>query len=118
MAGGSLLLGGLADRIGRRLAIFGCLVAMAFGMFGAASAYDITALSLWRVVIGLGIGGMLAATNAAMAEANARRRNLAVVLMAGGYPIGTIIGGPVTAGTRCSCSAASRRLVSSRWCCC
>ncbi|CAN5610695.1 MFS transporter [soil metagenome] len=98
MAAGSLLLGGVADRIGRRLTILGCLVGMAFGMFGAASAHDVTTLSLWRVVTGLGIGGMLAATNAAVAEvASAGRRNLAVVLMAGGYPVGTIIGGLVSA---------------------
>ena len=98
MAAGSLLLGGVADRIGRRRTILGCLVAMAFGMFGAASAHDVTALSLWRVMTGLGIGGMLAATNAAVAEAaNAARRNLAVVLMAGGYPVGTIVGGLISA---------------------
>jgi benzoate transport len=98
MAAGSLLLGGVADRIGRRLTILACLVGMAFGMFGAATAHDVTTLSLWRVMTGLGIGGMLAATNAAVAEAaNAGRRNLAVVLMAGGYPIGTIIGGLVSA---------------------
>jgi len=94
MAVGSLLLGGIADRFGRRVTILGCLCAMALGMFGAASAHDVWSLSGWRVLTGLGIGGMLAATNAAVAEAaNGRRRSLAVVLMAGGYPVGTIIGG-------------------------
>jgi len=99
MAAGSLLLGGLADRVGRRATILGCLVAMAIGMFGASTADDVVTLSLWRVATGLGIGGMLAATNAAVAEvANAARRNLAVVLMAGGYPVGSIIGGTVASG--------------------
>ncbi|TPG53877.1 MFS transporter [Sphingomonas glacialis] len=94
MALGSLLLGGVADRFGRRATILGCLCAMAAGMFGAATAHDVVSLSAWRVLTGLGIGGMLAATNAAVAEAaNAKRRSLAVVLMAGGYPVGTIIGG-------------------------
>ena len=98
MALGSLVLGGVADRVGRRATILGCLVVMATGMFGAASAGDVTALSAWRVLTGLGIGGMLAATNAAVAEAaNGRRRALAVVLMAGGYPVGSIIGGSVAA---------------------
>lgn len=98
MAAGSLLLGGVADRVGRRLTILGCLVGMALGMFGAASAHDVVQLSIWRVATGLGIGGMLAATNAAVAEAaNAARRNLAVVLMAGGYPVGTIVGGLASA---------------------
>lgn len=98
MAAGSLLLGGIADRVGRRATILSCLVMMTIGMLGAASADSIAALSAWRVLTGLGIGGMLAATNAAVAEAaNDRRRALAVVLMAAGYPLGTIIGGLVSA---------------------
>jgi benzoate transport len=98
MAIGSLLLGGVADRIGRRTTILGCLGVMAAGMLGAASAGGIMVLSLWRVLTGLGIGGMLAATNAAVAEAaNARHRSLAVVMMAAGYPIGTIVGGSASA---------------------
>jgi len=71
MAVGSMLLGGVADRIGRRRTILGCLVAMATGMFMVTTAHDIVTLSVWRVVTGLGIGGMLAATNAAVAEAAA-----------------------------------------------
>lgn len=98
MALGSLVLGGVADRIGRRLTILGCLLVMAGGMFGASSAASITSLSVWRVLTGLGIGGMLASTNAAVAEAaNAKRRALCVVLMAGGYPVGSVIGGSISA---------------------
>lgn len=71
---------------------------MAIGMFGAASASGVMILSAWRVVTGIGIGGMLAATNAAVAEtANAARRSLAVSLMAGGYPVGAIVGGAISA---------------------
>ena len=62
MAAGSVMLGGLADRVGRRATILGCLVAMAAGMFGASTAHNVEALSAWRVLTGLGIGGMLAAT--------------------------------------------------------
>lgn len=98
MAIGSLLLGGIADRIGRRATILGCLGVMGCGMLGAASAHDITTLCAWRVLTGLGIGGMLAAINAAVAEAaNSRRRALCVVLMAGGYPVGSVIGGSISA---------------------
>ena len=98
MALGSLTLGGVADRIGRRTTILACLVVMAGGMMGAATAHNVEILSAWRLLTGLGIGGMLAATNAAVAEAaNARRRSLCVVLMAAGYPIGTIIGGSIAA---------------------
>ncbi|MEP6785309.1 MAG: MFS transporter [Sphingomonadales bacterium] len=98
MAIGSLILGGVADRIGRRATILSCLVVMACGMFGASTAHDVTTLSAWRVLTGLGIGGMLAATNAAVAEAaNVKRRALCVVLMAGGYPVGSVIGGSISA---------------------
>jgi len=98
MAIGSIVLGGVADRMGRRWTILCCLVVMAAGMFLASTAHDVTSLSIWRVLTGLGIGGMLAATNAAVAEvSNAARRNLCVVLMAGGYPVGAIIGGSIAA---------------------
>lgn len=97
MAVGSLFLGGIADRIGRRATILSCLVLMTIGMMGAATAANVEILSGWRVLTGLGIGGMLAATNAAVAEAaNAQRRSLAVVLMAAGYPVGTIVGGSIS----------------------
>ncbi|MEG3179629.1 MFS transporter [Sphingomonas sp. LT1P40] len=97
MAIGSLFLGGVADRIGRRATILSCLASMTVGMLGAATANGIEVLSAWRVLTGLGIGGMLAATNAAVAEAaNAKHRSLAVVLMAAGYPVGTIIGGSIS----------------------
>lgn len=53
-----------------------------------------TILSAYRLFTGLGIGGMLAATNAIVAEcSNARRRNLTVAIVAGGYPMGAIMGG-------------------------
>ncbi|WP_249276477.1 MFS transporter [Sphingomonas baiyangensis] len=96
MAIGSVLLGGVTDRIGRRNMILGCLVVMAFGMFMVTTASNLTMLSIWRVLTGLGIGGMLAAINAAAAEfSNRRSRNIALALMVIGYPLGAVIGGSV-----------------------
>ena len=98
MAVGSLFLGNIADRIGRRAMILSCLCVMAIGMVLASTADGIGTLSAWRVLTGIGIGGMLAATNAAVAEAsNKARRDVAVVLMASGYPVGAIIGGSIAA---------------------
>ena len=68
MAFGSIFLGGVADKIGRRKTILGCLTMMAIGMFMAARANGIYDLSAWRVLTGLGIGGMLASINAVAAE--------------------------------------------------
>lgn len=98
MCVGSLLLGPAADRIGRRATILLCLGVMAIGMAGASLSRDVVTLSGWRLFTGLGIGGMLAATNAAVAEvSNAARRSLCVVLMASGYPLGSIVGGSISA---------------------
>src|SRR3569623_1845558 len=98
MAVGSLLLGRIADRAGRRTTILACLGVMAVGRLCASSSHDVVTLSGWRLFTGLGIGGMLAATNAAVAEvSNAARRPLCVVLMAAGYPVGTIVGGSISA---------------------
>jgi benzoate transport len=98
MAIGSLFLGGLADRIGRRPTILGCLVLMAIGMYMASTATGVVNLSLWRVFTGLGIGGVLAAINAVAAEfSNAKNRNLNISLMAMGYPLGAVFGGLVAA---------------------
>jgi benzoate transport len=94
MALGSILLGGVADRIGRRATILGCLVVMTAGMFLATTATGIGSLSVYRVITGLGIGGTLAAINAVAAEfSNARARNLSVSIMSIGYPIGAVVGG-------------------------
>jgi len=94
MALGSLLLGGVADKLGRRPTILGCLVAMAIGMSGAGHAHGVSALVLWRLLTGLGIGGTLASINAAAAELSNRRwRNFALALMVIGYPLGGSLGG-------------------------
>ena len=98
MAVGSAVLGGVADRLGRRPTMLGCLLVMATGMFLAPSATGLVSLSAWRVLTGLGIGGMLAAINAVAAEfSNTRRRDLSVSIMAIGYPIGAVVGGVIAA---------------------
>jgi benzoate transport len=94
MALGSIFLGGVADKIGRRRTMLGCLVAMALGMFMATRATSVVNLSIWRVLTGLGIGGMLASVNAVVSEfSNARRKSLNVSIMSIGYPVGAVVGG-------------------------
>jgi MFS family permease len=95
---GSVILGNLADQIGRRSTALISLVVMAVGMFAAALSNGVVELSVVRFITGLGIGGMLAVTNAIVAEfSNSKRRNLAIVFMAGGYPVGALLGGFVAA---------------------
>jgi benzoate transport len=118
MAIGSILLGGVADKIGRRPTMLGCLAIMTLGMFMVTTSNGVLGsilapviavfgqtvdvrladLSGWRVVTGLGIGGMLAAINAVASEfSNAKSRHLNVSLMSIGYPIGAVVGGLVAA---------------------
>src|SRR5262245_3597210 len=97
MALGSMFLGGVADKIGRRRTVLGCITVMAVGMFMATTVRGLVDLSIWRVITGLGIGGMLAAINAVSAEfSNTRRRDLCVSLMSIGYPVGAVVGGLLT----------------------
>ncbi len=97
MALGSVLIGGLADRFGRRPLILACLILMTVGMLLAGLSSSSVSLSIIRFATGLGIGGMLASVNAIAAEyANARWRSTCVSLMAAGYPLGAIVGGAIS----------------------
>ncbi|BBB14509.1 major facilitator transporter (plasmid) [Sphingopyxis sp. FD7] len=96
MAAGSLAFGMAADKYGRRPCILACLVLMAGGMFGATYAENVEQLSAYRIVTGLGIGGMLASLTAVVAEySNDRWRPVVISTMIVGYPIGTVLGGLV-----------------------
>jgi len=96
MAFGSIFLGGVCDKIGRRPTLIGCLCMMAIGMLGATTAGSPVQLSVWRVFTGLGIGGMLSATNAVVAEfSNKKWRALSISLMVIGYPLGGVFGGMI-----------------------
>lgn len=98
MSVGSIGLGRLADCFGRRPVIHACLVLMATGMYMATLARGVTGLSAWRLLTGLGIGGMLATANAVASEFSSNsRRELGVSLMAIGYPIGATVGGAICA---------------------
>ncbi len=96
MSIGSIFLGQIADKIGRRPIIILCLCVMATGMYAASTASNINILSSYRLITGLGIGGMLACTNAMVAEfSNDKYRSLNITIMAAGYPVGAIVGGAI-----------------------
>lgn len=96
MAFGSILLGGVADRYGRRSMLLGCLLVMSSGMYLATTATTPGMLSLWRVYTGLGIGGMLSTTNAVVAEfSSLKHRAMCIAMMTIGYPVGGIVCGEI-----------------------
>jgi benzoate transport len=99
MMAGSVLIGGVCDKIGRRPTLIGCLILMAIGMLGATTAGDPVVLFAWRTFTGLGIGGMLSATNAVVAEfSNNKWRAFCISMMVIGYPVGGVIGGRIAQG--------------------
>jgi MFS family permease len=63
-------------------------------MYMAHASSSVSGLTVWRLITGLGIGGMLAATNAVTAEVSSKAsRSLAMALYVIGYPVGGVIGG-------------------------
>jgi len=94
MAIGSIALGGVADSMGRKPTILGCLFVMVIGMFMVTVTSSLYVLCAWRVLTGIGIGGMLASINAQAAEfSNDRNRATVIAFMSAGYPIGGVVGG-------------------------
>lgn len=96
MAIGALVLGPVADRIGRRNMTIVALIVNICGLFLSATATSAAQLGIWRVVTGLGIGGILVGTNVICAEyATRKRRGLVISIYTAGYGIGAALGGSV-----------------------
>ena len=94
MGFGSVLLGGAADKFGRKNTMIACLLLMAGGMWMAGHANGVGDMFVYRFITGIGIGGMLAATNAVTAEStNSKWRKAAIAVYVAGYPLGAILGG-------------------------
>lgn len=91
---GSLLLGPMADCIGRRRMIILAVAVLGLSTLATASAASVGPLMLLRLMTGVAIGALLPSLNTLVAEYTPdRRRNLAISFMHAGYPVGGIIGG-------------------------
>jgi benzoate transport len=98
MAAGALLLGPLADRLGRRSVILSSLWIAGLGMLLSGFSQSFLALGILRVLTGIGIGGILASATVLIAEyASDRWRNTASCLYTAGYALGATAGGAVAA---------------------
>ncbi|WP_221584839.1 MFS transporter [Microbacterium sp. G2-8] len=94
MAIGAFAIGRLADIVGRRWTVIGSAAVSTIGMFLAASSADVVQLGVWRVLTGLGVGGILASITVITSEFSSRRwRGLAIGLYAAGYGVGAFLGG-------------------------
>lgn len=94
MGAGALLLGPFADRYGRRNILLVALVLNGLGLFLSATAGSAVELGLWRVLTGVGVGGILATITVLTSEySNQRNRGMAVSIYAAGYGVGATLGG-------------------------
>ncbi|MBB3664608.1 MULTISPECIES: MFS transporter [Prauserella salsuginis group] len=92
MALGSMLLAPFADLIGRRPLILISLALGTIGMFGAAMAPSMPVMGVFRLVTGIGVGGILASSNVMTSEfSNTKNRGLAIGIFTAGYGIGATV---------------------------
>lgn len=94
MAAGSLFLTPFSDRIGRRRMMLAALVLVSAGMVLSVFAGDVVQLMAYRVLAGLGIGGMIANLNVFVSEYSSdKRRGSIFGLYTAGFAIGATLGG-------------------------
>jgi benzoate transport len=103
MAIGSLGLAPWADVIGRRPMVLVSVGLATAGMLLSSISHSATELGMWRVVTGLGIGGILACTNVIASEYSSKRwRGLAISIYTAGYGIGATLGGAAAVSLQAS----------------
>ena len=91
---GSVLLGPLADSVGRRKVMIGCVALFGVLTFVTAFLHSVDALRVWRLLTGFGLGAALPLTFVIANEfAPTRMRARMIALMACGFAIGALSGG-------------------------
>jgi AAHS family 4-hydroxybenzoate transporter-like MFS transporter len=98
MAIGGMLIAPLADKYGRRRIILVALALMSVGMMASGLVETVSQFFVLRVIVGMGIGTVLAAMAALAAEsAPDHHRNLAVGMVQAGYPLAAVFTGLLVA---------------------
>jgi MFS transporter, AAHS family, 4-hydroxybenzoate transporter len=95
---GALLIAPFADRFGRKPVILAALGLMSLGMFACGFVTQIYGLMVARLVVGMGIGTVLATMAALAAEsAPAGKQDMAVGVVQAGFPLAAVATGFVVA---------------------
>jgi len=96
MAFGSVALGWLGDRVGRKKALVVCMALLALGSLGSWHASSLTPLWWFRALTGLGLGGATPIATTLIAEWTPPRwRTVAVAVVIVGVPLGGLVGAAV-----------------------
>ncbi|MGQ0639691.1 MAG: MFS transporter [Gemmatimonadaceae bacterium] len=90
-AGGGILFGVIADRIGRTRALIGTILIFSFCSLGAATSQTVLQLMIWRILLGIGMGGEWASGAVLVSETwPAEHRTKAISIMQSGWALGYI----------------------------
>jgi MFS transporter, AAHS family, 4-hydroxybenzoate transporter len=96
MAIGSVLLGWLGDRIGRKRAYVSCLALLFVGSMLCYYARDLGELTMWRLVTGFGLGGVTPLATTLISEWTSKKiRSVVVACVIVSVPLGGAIAGVV-----------------------
>jgi MFS transporter, AAHS family, 4-hydroxybenzoate transporter len=91
---GAMFIAPRADKIGRKNIILLCTLIMGISVFATAWAGSVNTLMLFRVLSGIGIGGVLASSATLTAEyAPKQTKDFWVSFVMSGYPIGAVLSG-------------------------
>lgn len=91
---GAILLGVIADRIGRKITLVAAIVLCTLGTAAAAFVSDVSLFVFLRAVTGTGAGAILLLTAVIVAEVwPSRSRALALGILINAFPLGFIIAG-------------------------
>ncbi|GAC1330927.1 MAG: aromatic acid/H+ symport family MFS transporter [Beijerinckiaceae bacterium] len=95
---GALILGPVADRIGRKPVIVASVLAFGICTLLTVTADSLNSLLVWRLLTGLGLGGAMPNAIALTSEYSSQRsRATMVMLMFIGFSLGSAVGGVVAA---------------------
>nr|WP_254700293.1 MFS transporter [Trinickia violacea] len=98
MLPGSLLMGPLADRIGRRPVLIGCSAFLGVCMLATAFASSLSQLLWLRFITGVGLGGIMGNAIALAGEYSPMRRRATLMMWVScGFTGGAALGGVLTA---------------------
>lgn len=96
MAIGSVGMGWVADRIGRRRAYVSCLLLLFLGSLFCYLAQNLTQLTMWRAVTGLGLGAVTPLATTLISEwTSVRVRSAVVACVIVAIPLGGALAGEV-----------------------
>jgi MFS transporter, AAHS family, 4-hydroxybenzoate transporter len=97
---GALGIAPFADKFGRKPVIMFALALMSLGMLASALVGSVTLLMLARLVVGMGIGTVLATMAALAAESAPQgKQDMAVGMVQAGFPLAAVATGFVAAST-------------------